>query len=132
MFRVHTALDAHILGIFQCELIVQEIHQVLGPAMVGAFAGIHLASDIVCKELHLAPEVVVEAPADEILDALLPLLSVGYVEYTRLQIGYHVGAEREVLVHPVLRQSRELGALGNQPLGQAACTPRPRWPPSDA
>ena len=71
----------------------------------------------IAEELHLAPQIVVQAPADEILARLVPFVIVGHEEHTGFQVGNHIGAEREVLVSAALAQATELRTFLVQLLG---------------
>ena len=46
-----------------------------------------------------------------------------HVEHHRLEEGYHIGTERKVLVHTVLRETGKLGTFLHQFLGQIARLP---------
>ena len=65
-------------------------------------------TDGVAEELHLTPQVVVQTPAHEVLDAFLPLAAVGDVQHAGFQPGDDTGAERQVPIHLILRQAGKL------------------------
>ena len=74
--------------------------------------------DGITEETHLAVEVVTLAPADEILNLRLPLVTVCHIEHTSLQIADYVGTEAQILIDPVLRQTGEFRILILQYLGE--------------
>ena len=98
---VHTLLDVQRLHVFARENLWQVFQQALGLVVAGTVVAVSLG-DGVAKELHLAPQVIVQAPANKILYRLLPLTTVGHIEHTSLQIGNDVGTEREVFEGAVL------------------------------
>ena len=88
--------------LLSCEHIGQEFQQVLRTttllAIHGTFCHLYLST----KEVHLAPEVVLEAPSDEVLQRLVPLAAVCHIEHHGFQVGYHIGTEGKVFVHTAL------------------------------
>ena len=111
---------AHADGLLQGELVGQEREEVPPPGTGLRFAHIlaHRPGDGIAKERHLARHVVREAPAHERLQRLVPLPAIRHIKDARLEVRNHVGAEREVLIHPVLREAGRFGVLLLHPLGE--------------
>ena len=108
-------LKAHALGVLQREFIGQQFQQVARPAGADAAAfAVVGALDVFAEKLHLAPQVVVQAPAHKLLNALLPLHAVGHVEHTGFQPGDDAGTVREIPVGLVLTEAGKVGALALQ------------------
>ena len=60
-----------------------------------------------------------QRPADEFIYLILPFTAVGHIEHTRLEIGYHQGTEREILVDAVLTADGIITALLHKFIDQA-------------
>ena len=84
-------LPSHSLGILQGEGVGQQFQEVARSTLAHSLLTPVRLVDVLTKEFHLAPEVVVQAPTDEVLDSLLPLLAVGHVEHTGFQPSNHTG-----------------------------------------
>ena len=109
---------AYVGGVGQGEAVWQECQQV-SRSRLGLAAIVHGLGYVFAEEGHLAPHVVAQRPAYELVHGSLPLAPVGHVQHAGLEPGYHRGAERQVLVHAALRKARRVGVL----LEQAACQP---------
>ena len=70
-----------LTGFFAGEDFGQEVEQVLGPGTGGFhFATALLVFDGLTEEVHLAPQIVFQRPADEVFHGLVPLLAMGHIE----------------------------------------------------
>ena len=110
-----TSLHHLLLG----KRIRQRLQEIGRTTLVGMLAHIVRLLDVLLEETHLAPQVVTLTPADEILYLRLPSAAVSHIEHACLQIGYHVGTEREVLVDSVLGYLRKIRILLTQDFSQA-------------
>ena len=119
---VESLLLAHPLGVVKGELIGQQLQQILRATLADAtvIAVVGLLNSLT-KELHLAPEVVVKAPADKVAYRMLPFHAVGHIEHTGLQPGNHTGTVRQVPIGLVLIQPGYLGTFLLQCLRQPEC-----------
>ena len=97
-------LSANPHGIVVGESLRQQLQQVAWPRFGDQAVPLVLLADGLAKEFHLTPEVVVEAPADEVVVALIPLAATGHVEHAGLQVGDHIRPLRQLPEIPVLRQ----------------------------
>ena len=82
---IHSALSAHPCGILQRELLGQQRQQVSRPARVHRRSVLGIA-DTVGEIAHLRPKVVVQAPADEVIDCFLPLAAVSHLTTKYLKV----------------------------------------------
>ena len=111
----------HQVCLLACEDLGQQVEQILRSAFLDHRHGFLLSLDGPAEELHLAPHVVAERPADKVLHRLVPLLAVSHVQDARLEERYYVGTEAQVLVHPTFGQAGKVGTLLYQFTGQRAC-----------
>ena len=111
-------LQTNLHSLLIHELIRQLLQQIAGP-MTRTLLGTHRCRlDATLKESHLAIQVILLTPADEILYLRLPSEPVSHVKQARLKITYHIATEGEILVNTVLRQTGKLGILILQLLGK--------------
>ena len=102
LFYAHTLLSSHSLCILQREHVGQHFQEVSRATLTDSlFAPVGFL-DVLAEEFHLAPEVVVQTPADEVLDALFPLLAICHIEHTSFQPGDDTGTVGEVPVGGIL------------------------------
>ena len=75
------------VGIVYVKFIGQQLQQVTGTTFLSVFGFLVGCLNGRAEELHLAPQIVFQRPAHEILDFLRPSVVVADVEHTTLQ-GY--------------------------------------------
>lgn len=103
-FGVQSFTLAGTFGVGAGELVGQQLQEVAWAGFVGLGRRQgHGLPDGLAEELHLAPQVILQRPAHEVLQRLVPRAALRHVEHARLQVGDDVGAEGEVLVHPLKR-----------------------------
>ena len=101
--------------------IRQRLEKIGRSALVGMLTPVGRIADILLEEPHLAPQVITLAPADEILNLLLPSVAICHIKHTSLQIGNHIGTEGEILVDSVLHNLRKISILLTQFICQGVC-----------
>ena len=84
-------LPSHSLGILQGEGVGQQFQEVAWSTFTHSLLTPVRLVDVLTKEFHLAVEVVVQAPANEVFDALFPLLTICHIEHTSFQPGDDTG-----------------------------------------
>ena len=96
---VHSLAAAHVLELFGGELLGEQGQEVTGTgAALPACSRLGIRYGL-AEELHLAPQVVLLAPPDEVLQRLVPLPALRHIEHHGLEEGDDVAAEREILIH---------------------------------
>ena len=103
------------------EHLGQQVEQVLRAAVVSLLAGILLLLDGLAEELHLAPHIILQRPADEVLHLGHPHLAVRHIQHHRLEEGNDIRTEGEVLIDTALREAGKVRILLHQHSCQCAC-----------
>ena len=83
-----------VTKLFQClpgKIIRQLLENILRTA--GGETLMSLIIYQIPKEAHLAPQIIMQRPADEIIYLILPLATVCHIEHTSLEISYHESTE---------------------------------------
>ena len=84
---------AHGAVLLLGELIGEQVQQVLWPRLaLYLHLGAQLAFQLLTEIQHLAPEVVLLRPADEVGNLLRPFVAVGHIQHHPFQPGNHIGA----------------------------------------
>lgn len=99
----HPLLASDGLCVADGEVAGQQLEQVAWPTVLLGICDLIGFLNVVAKELHLAPEVVAQGPADEVGVGLGPSPSLRDIEQAGLQVGNDVGTERQVLEDTALR-----------------------------